>query len=68
MSKEEEEKKLVRKKKASPQVWMFYKTEGRRLTKLKRECPRCGKGVFLAEHSDRLTCGTCGYTEFRKHK
>ncbi|MFQ5920019.1 MAG: 30S ribosomal protein S27ae, partial [Thermoplasmata archaeon] len=37
--------------------------------KLKRErpfCPRCGPGVFLAEHDDRVSCGRCGYTEFRK--
>ncbi|MBA46285.1 MAG: 30S ribosomal protein S27ae [Euryarchaeota archaeon] len=24
-------------------------------------CPRCGPGVFLANHSDRKTCGRCGY-------
>ncbi|MBW2999489.1 30S ribosomal protein S27ae [Candidatus Woesearchaeota archaeon] len=27
-------------------------------------CPKCGVGVFLAKHKDRLTCGKCGYTEF----
>ncbi|HDN81740.1 MAG: 30S ribosomal protein S27ae [Methanomicrobia archaeon] len=32
----------------------------------KKTCPRCGAGVFLAEHKDRLTCGKCGYTEFIK--
>ena len=29
-------------------------------------CPKCGKGVFLAEHNDRLTCGNCGYMEIKK--
>jgi len=24
-------------------------------------CPRCGS--FLAEHSDRKSCGKCGYTK-----
>jgi len=28
-------------------------------------CPKCGVGVFLAEHKDRRTCGKCGYTEFK---
>ncbi len=24
-------------------------------------CPRCGPGVFLANHPDRKTCGRCGF-------
>ena len=32
----------------------------------RKMCPRCGAGVFLAEHEDRYSCGKCGYTEFRK--
>ena len=31
-----------------------------------RNCPRCGPGIFLAQHKDRLHCGKCGYTEFAK--
>lgn len=26
-------------------------------------CPKCGAGVFLAEHKDRFSCGKCGYAE-----
>ncbi len=26
-------------------------------------CPKCGPGVHLARHKDRLSCGRCGYTE-----
>ncbi len=32
----------------------------------KKECPKCGKGVFLADHKNRISCGKCGYTEFNK--
>ncbi|MEM2175090.1 MAG: 30S ribosomal protein S27ae [Candidatus Micrarchaeia archaeon] len=28
-----------------------------------RYCPKCGPGVKLAEHSDRFSCGKCGYFE-----
>ena len=28
-----------------------------------RFCPKCGEGVFMADHKDRYSCGTCGYTE-----
>ncbi len=44
----------------------FYDVSGDKVKKLKAICPRCGNGVFLAEHKDRLTCGRCGYTEFKK--
>jgi len=56
----------VKKIRPSTQVWKFYKIEGDQLKKLKKDCPRCGKGVFLAEHHDRETCGKCGYTQFKK--
>tara|TARA_Y100000310_G_C20468918_1_gene709022 strand:- start:455 stop:643 length:189 start_codon:yes stop_codon:yes gene_type:complete len=29
----------------------------------KRSCPKCGPGVFLAIHKDRVHCGKCSYTE-----
>ncbi len=29
-------------------------------------CPKCGPGVFMATHKDRVSCGKCGYTEFGK--
>ncbi len=53
-------------KKASPQIWKFFKTDGDKIQRLKKECPRCGRGVFLAEHSNRYTCGKCNYTQFKK--
>ena len=46
------------------QVWKLYKVSGESLERLKKECPRCGKGYFMAEHKDRLSCGNCGYTTF----
>ncbi len=44
----------------------FFKVEGDRLVRLRQPCPKCGPGTFLAPHSDRLSCGRCGYTEFLK--
>ncbi len=44
----------------------LYKLENNKITRGRRSCPRCGTGVFLAEHENRLTCGKCGYTEFKK--
>ena len=44
----------------------YYKVSGDNIERLKQFCPRCGEGVFLADHKDRLSCGKCGYTEFKK--
>lgn len=44
----------------------FYELKDGKVKRLRQPCPRCGSGVFLADHGDRLSCGKCGYTEFRK--
>jgi len=54
-----------KKPKANVQVWKLYKVDDTTLTRLKKECPRCGKGYFMAEHKDRMSCGNCGYTTFK---
>jgi len=45
-----------------------FKVEGNKIVRQRRNCPKCGAGVFLAEHKDRLSCGSCGYTEFKGKK
>ncbi len=47
-------------------VSRFYEIKGDKVVRNRKFCPRCGEGVFLAEHGDRRTCGKCGYTEFKK--
>jgi small subunit ribosomal protein S27Ae len=44
----------------------LYKAEGGTLKRLRQICPRCGPGIFMADHGERLACGKCGYTEFKK--
>ena len=53
------------KPKANVQVWKLYKINENSLDRLRKECPRCGKGFFMAEHKERQPCGHCGYTTFR---
>jgi small subunit ribosomal protein S27Ae len=52
--------KKPHKNKPTSKKYLFYK-DGKTTHK---HCSRCGPGVFLADHKDRLYCGTCGYTEF----
>jgi len=44
----------------------FYEIENNKLARTRKFCPKCGDGVFLADHKDRMSCGNCGYTEFKK--
>jgi len=44
--------------------WEYYSKSDNKLERLKKSCPRCGSGTYLAQHKDRLSCGKCGYTEF----
>lgn len=54
------------KKRPAVKQHRLYKIEGDRLVPLRKTCPKCGAGVFMAEHKDRSACGKCNYTEFKK--
>jgi small subunit ribosomal protein S27Ae len=49
--------------KPTSKKYSAFKINGAALTK-PRSCPRCGPGILLATHKDRLYCGKCHYTEF----
>ncbi|MGB0652146.1 MAG: 30S ribosomal protein S27ae [Thermoplasmatota archaeon] len=44
----------------------LYKVDGDTLTRLKKECPKCGPGTFMGDHKDRHACGKCGYMEAKE--
>lgn len=46
-------------------VHNYYQIDGDKLVRLRKECPKCGGGSFMAQHNDRESCGKCGYTEFK---
>ncbi|MCD6522923.1 MAG: 30S ribosomal protein S27ae [Candidatus Diapherotrites archaeon] len=62
------EKKGKRKKRQRRRVKKssFYEVKEGKIVKKRQECPKCGAGVFMAEHKDRYTCGRCGYTKWKK--
>ncbi len=51
-------------KSAAVKRYSMYMVEGDKAFAQRKICPRCGAGVFMAQHKDRLACGKCGYTEF----
>lgn len=64
-SKEKKGKK-PHKNKPTSKKYSLYTVSGETVKKSRKPCPRCGAGVFLAEHKDRMHCGKCGYTEFSR--
>ena len=61
---------MVDKKKEdkNSQAYKFFKIQNDSVERIKKDCPRCGKGTFMAAHKDRHTCGKCGLTEFIQKK
>ncbi|WP_299291547.1 30S ribosomal protein S27ae [Nitrosopumilus sp.] len=55
---------MAGKKGFSPKAHSYYKIDGDKVTRLKKICARCGKGVYMSEHKDRRACGKCTDTEF----
>jgi len=55
---------MAGKKGSSPSVSKYFQIDGDKLTRIKKNCSRCGKGVYMSAHKDRHTCGKCGLTEF----
>jgi len=51
---------------ASSKKWNKYEVKDGTVSR-KKTCPKCGVGVFLGQHKDRLHCGKCGYVEMKKH-
>lgn len=52
-------------KKAKP-LSSLYTIAGDKITRNNRTCPKCGPGMFLGKHKDRLVCGKCRYVEYVK--
>jgi ubiquitin-small subunit ribosomal protein S27Ae len=50
-------------KKKSYSIANSYKVEGGKLVKRPKSSPKKGAGYFMADHKDRLTCGSTGYME-----
>jgi ubiquitin-small subunit ribosomal protein S27Ae len=41
-----------------------YEISSNTVKRKNKSCPKCGPGIFLAKHKDRVYCGKCSYVEF----
>ena len=47
----------------------YYNVEASgKIKKLKNECAKCEVATYMADHPDRLTCGKCGFMQYRLTK
>lgn len=58
----EKRQKPPRNKNKGP-MWTL---EGDKVVRNRKSCPKCGPGVFMADHYDRYACGKCGFTQFKR--
>ncbi|KAG2445297.1 hypothetical protein HYH02_008764 [Chlamydomonas schloesseri] len=50
-------------KKIKLRVLKFYKVDDSgKVQRLRKQCPNCGPGTFMATHFDRVYCGKCANT------
>jgi len=50
-------------KKIKLRVLKFYKVDDSgKVQRLRKACPNCGPGIFMATHFNRVYCGQCGAT------
>lgn len=55
--------KRKRKPKKTSSKYKLYKVSNDLVERKNKFCPKCGSGVFMAQHKDRITCGACQYME-----
>jgi len=55
--------KTQKKPKKTSKTQDNYEVSGADLKRKNKFCPKCGSGVFLAQHKNRLSCGKCHYME-----
>ena len=53
-------------KKEGKKLSALYDISGESITCKNRTCPKCGPGMFMGKHKDRVVCGACGYVEYNQ--
>ena len=50
-------------KKEGRKLSALYNISSDKVERKNRTCPKCGPGMFLGNHKDRVVCGSCQYME-----
>ncbi len=52
-------------KKEGKKLGDLYNISGDKIERKNRNCPKCGPGMFMGKHKDRVVCGKCQYVEYQ---
>ena len=66
MAEEEKKEGAPVKLKKTSKRYSNYEISGSTLKRKNKSCPKCGPGIFLADHPNRVYCGACGYVEMKE--
>jgi ubiquitin-small subunit ribosomal protein S27Ae len=66
MAKPKDKKAAAKIKKVGSKRWELFEVSGDSVKRKRRSCPKCGTGTFMAQHKDRVVCGSCSYMESTK--
>ena len=55
-------------KKEGKKLSALYDISGDSILRKNKSCPKCGPGMFMGKHKDRVVCGNCGYVEYLSKK
>ena len=61
-----DKKPATKAKKEGKKLSGLYTLSENSISRKNKFCPKCGPGIFLASHSDRVVCGKCGYMEKKR--
>jgi small subunit ribosomal protein S27Ae len=61
-----EKKGAAPKKGTSAGLQKLYQVKDGKIHRTRQHCPKCGPGIFMAQHKGRQSCGNCGHTEFKQ--
>ncbi len=59
--------KGAKKARHSSKRYALYEISDNKAKRKNKFCPKCGVGIFMAQHNNRTSCGKCGFTEFVKN-
>jgi len=68
MAKPKDKKAKEKPKKEGKKLSALYEISGDEIKRKNRTCPKCGPGMFLGKHKDRIVCGKCQYVEYMGKK
>ncbi|MBI5884923.1 30S ribosomal protein S27ae [archaeon] len=66
MAERERKGKRPPKKRRKMKKSAYYEAKGDSIARKRVACPKCGAGIFMAEHKNRQACGKCGFTQWKK--